>query len=392
MYGQHQAALAELTQSVLTNSELPIFMRQVVTLVARTLAVAYSAIWELLPDGGSLVLRAGNGWRGAAAEGTTLAVAADCPIGSTVLGTTPTIVTDWLDETRFSMPTMLRDHGVISSLCVVIPSQGQPFGSLGVAVTASRMFSNEESAFLQAVANVLALAIERAAANQVIEQQLEARTREIERQLVAAAQDRAVLEERQRLARDLHDSVTQSLYSVTLHAEAATRLLAAGDVTTTATYLHELRDTAQEALDEMRLLIFELRPPVLEQVGLVAALQARLNAVEGRANLETRMIVNEVGDLPSAVEQALYRIAQEALNNALKHASAHRITVQLLRAQSRVTLEIDDDGAGFDSSVARENGGLGLRGIAERVAQLKGILTIHSAPGAGTQLCVEIAV
>jgi hypothetical protein len=79
----------------------------------------------------------------------------------------------------------------------------------------------------------------------------------------------------------------------------------------------------------MRLLIFDLRPPILEQVGLVAALQARLNAVEGRANLQTRLIADELANLPSLAEQALYRIAQEALNNALKHARAQHITVQL---------------------------------------------------------------
>jgi signal transduction histidine kinase len=216
--------------------------------------------------------------------------------------------------------------------------------------------------------------------------------RSIEQQLVAAAQDKAVLEERQRLARDLHDSVTQALYGVTLHAEAALRLLAAGDLTTTAAYLRELRDTAQEALDEMRLLLFELRPPVLEQVGLAAALQARLNAVEGRANLETRLSVEDLGKLPSAVEQALYRIVQEALNNALKHAHARRITVHLLRTDTSVILEVNDDGVGFDVAAAQETGGLGLRGIAERAAQFNGKVTVHSAPGAGTQLRVEIGL
>ena len=94
----------------------------------------------------------------------------------------------------------------------------------------------------------------------------------------------------------------------------------------------------------------------------------------------------------SPEQQALYRIAQEALNNALKHAHAQRITVQLRQVQTRVVLEIIDDGVGFDPAAARENGGLGLRGIAERVAQLGGTLTLQSAAGAGTQLSVEIAL
>jgi signal transduction histidine kinase len=163
-------------------------------------------------------------------------------------------------------------------------------------------------------------------------------------------------------------------------------------VTTATDSLHALQDTAQEALDEMRLLIFELRPPILEQVGLVAAVQARLNAVEGRANLQTRLVADESVNLPSSIEQALYRIALEALNNVLKHARAQRITVQLWQTQRAVTLEIVDDGVGFDPAAVSDHGGLGLRGMAERVAQLGGQLRMQSAPGAGTQLRVEIGL
>ncbi len=288
MYARHQAALAELSQSVLANTDLSILMHQAATLVTRTLAVPYSTIWELLPNRGILVLRLGVGLQEDAVAGTTVEVAANFAIGSTVLGTNPVIVADWPSEVRFNQPSQLRDHGVISSVYVVIPGQPRPFGSLSVDVTASRVFSDEEIHFLQAVASVLALAIE---------QQVEER-RAIEEQRVAAAQDKAILEERQRLARELHDSVTQALYGVTLHAQAARRLLAADEVASAADSLGVLQDTAQEALDEMRLLIFELRPPILEQVGLVAAVQARLNAAEGRANLQTTLIADGDDDLP----------------------------------------------------------------------------------------------
>jgi signal transduction histidine kinase len=227
---------------------------------------------------------------------------------------------------------------------------------------------------------------------QTIEQRFEEQTRAIEEQHLATAQATAILEERQRLARDLHDSVTQALYGITLHAEVARRLLAAGDTATAAGYLSALQETAQEALAEMRLLIFDLRPPILGQVGLAAALQVRLDAVEGRANLQTQLLVDGVGDLPALVEQALYGIAREALNNALKHAHAQHITVHLWQTQASVILEIVDDGVGFDPAAARANGGQGLCGIAERVAQIKGRLTLRSAPGAGAQLRVEVTL
>lgn len=390
MYARHQAALVELTQAALSNTDLSVLLRRAAVLVADTLAVAYSAIWELLPDHSRLVLRSAVGWQDDATARMTVALAKTSPIGTTVLGSAPVIVADWLSETRFMQLPALSDHGVLSSLTVVVPGQTRPFGCLGVDVTAIRMFSDEEICFLQAVANVLALAIERFESNLAIERRVEERTRAIEQLLVAAAQEQAVLEERQRLARDLHDSVIQALYSVTLHAQGARRLLASGELSTAADALRGLQDTAQEALDEMRLLIFDLRPPILEQVGLVAAVQARLNAVEGRANLQTKLIVDGVGDLPSLVEQALYRIAQESLNNTLKHAHAQHVTVRLRRAATAVLLEISDDGVGFDPATAGETGGMGLRGIAERVAQLDGTFILQSVPGAGTWLSVEV--
>jgi PAS domain S-box-containing protein len=202
----------------------------------------------------------------------------------------------------------------------------------------------------------------------------------------------AVLEERQRLARDLHDSVTQGLYGLNLYAEATARLLSTGNVEMAATQLREMRDTAQEALREMRLLIYELRPPVLEEEGLVAALQNRLEAVEERAGLETTFKVEGDGRLPPAIEEGLYRIAQEALNNALRHAHAHRISMYLRQVEPTVILEITDDGVGFDPSTTQERGGLGLRGMEERVEGLSGSLSIDSAPGAGTRVKVTIPV
>ncbi|MFN8503494.1 histidine kinase [Kouleothrix sp.] len=389
MYARHQAAIVELTQAVLSNSPPPVLMHQAAQLVAQTLAVPFSSIWEASSDRGSLVLRAGFGWPDADA-GLTTALEPATPSGAAARGTSPAIVLDWASRPP-GQPAPAQP-GIVSSAYVAIPGPGAPFGSLGVDVTASRRFGEEELDFLRASANVLALANEQARLAQGLEQRVEEHTRAIEQQQLAAAQEQAVLEERQRLARDLHDSVTQALYSVTLHAQGARRLLALGEAASVAEALRALQDTAQEALDEMRLLIFDLRPPVLEQVGLVAAVQARLNAVEGRATLSTRLLADELGALPAAAEQALYRICQEALNNALKHARAHTITVRIQQAAGRIVLEVADDGVGFVPGGVGESGGLGLRGIAERVAQLGGTMALQSAPGTGTTLHVEIGV
>jgi signal transduction histidine kinase len=215
-----------------------------------------------------------------------------------------------------------------------------------------------------------------------------------EETLRKSEREKAVAEERGRLARDLHDSVTQSLFAVTMYADAADRHLAKDQADMAAGNVRKLRRTAREALGEMRLLVYELRPLILEVEGLETALETRLEAVEKRAGLQTEFMV-DVGDrLPHEIEEGLYRIAQESLNNILKHAQAKRVIVSLsfsTRSNS-VILEITDDGVGFDPVVAQEHGGLGLRGIAERADQMGARLELVSEPGAGTTVRVQLEI
>jgi signal transduction histidine kinase len=200
----------------------------------------------------------------------------------------------------------------------------------------------------------------------------------------------AVLEERQRLARELHDSVVQSLYSMTLYADAAALAFVAGKQNVTVNHLQELRNTARGAMQDMRLLIFELHPPALEQEGLVAALQIRLAAVEARAGLQTELAVEGERRLPIVIEQELYRIAQEALNNVMKHARAQHVTIRLQFTDTTVCLQVRDDGLGFDPLTARNAGGMGLHSFEERAAKVGGRVTLESSLGEGTTVTVSI--
>ena len=210
----------------------------------------------------------------------------------------------------------------------------------------------------------------------------------VEEALRQSEREKATVDERNRLARELHDSVAQSMYGVTLLAEVASQLLSSGQTDQVAGHLGELKETARDALAEMRVLICELRPPVLEEEGLASALQSRLEAVESRAGLETEFkLVGELR-LKAQVEEALFRIAQEALNNTLKHAHARRVAVSLYQEGYTVTLEIADDGAGFEPAAARRSGGLGLRGMEERAAEIGARLEIESAAGSGTRVRV----
>jgi signal transduction histidine kinase len=208
--------------------------------------------------------------------------------------------------------------------------------------------------------------------------------------LHAQQEKMAVLEERQRLARDLHDSVTQSIYGVSVLSEATARLLESGETEAGVKNLREMRQAALKALRELRHMIFELRPPELEKLGLVAALRARLTAVEGRAGLKTELEAEDIGDLPLAVADGLYRIAHEAFANSVKHARASKIRLKVERIDDRVVLEILDDGLGFDVDAGRSKGGLGLRGMEERAEKMGGALSIEAYPGQGTLIRVRV--
>ena len=150
------------------------------------------------------------------------------------------------------------------------------------------------------------------------------------------------------------------------------------------------RNTLYKALREMRLLLYELRPPMLEEEGLVGALQQRLNAVEGRTGLHVCLSVDGEIDLPAPVEEGLYRIAQEALNNALRHAAATSVAVRLKADGQGLELDVKDDGGGFDVAAAADRGGLGLASMRERAEALGGRLEIVSHPGAGTTVKVRV--
>ena len=198
------------------------------------------------------------------------------------------------------------------------------------------------------------------------------------------AEAMAVLEERQRLARDLHDSVTQSLYSLSLFSRAGREAAEDGDADRLNRSLTELERNTLHTLREMRLLLYELRPADLEQEGLIQAIELRLNAVERRVNLQLDVQLDELVGLSPSQEVELYHIVVEALNNVVKHAAATRVALHLTQADGYLHLRIVDDGQGFDPAQTR--GGMGLRNIRERVARLDGQLTVISEPGAGTRL------
>jgi signal transduction histidine kinase len=140
----------------------------------------------------------------------------------------------------------------------------------------------------------------------------------------------------------------------------------------------------------MRLLVYELRPPILEQDGLIGALQRRLDTVEGRVGINTRLLTDKIIEVPKEIEGELYHIALEALNNSLKHAKATEVIIKVGKVKERVQLEIIDNGSGFDPENTKDSGGFGLGSMRERAEKLGGMLTFTSDPDKGTTVGVSV--
>ncbi|MCI0440437.1 MAG: PAS domain S-box protein [Chloroflexi bacterium] len=256
-------------------------------------------------------------------------------------------------------------------MAVPLISQGRMIGVLILMSKRADSYRQETHALARAFANQVAIAIENA-------------------RLYQHAQETATLAERARLARDLHDSVTQTVYGISMYTEAARLALAAGKNDVTFEGLREIRNMAREAMADLRLMIFSSHPSTLEQEGLAAAIQARLEAVESRAGFAVEFNVEGSRRPRVAVDLELYYVTQEALNNVIKHAQANSVRVSLTLDENSTVLIIEDDGAGFDVEAAARVGGLGLRSIRERVERIGGKVELRSLPQQGTTLKIEV--
>lgn len=199
----------------------------------------------------------------------------------------------------------------------------------------------------------------------------------------------AASDERQRLARELHDSALQALYGIAMAAQAARRTAEGIPENARLTEaLDYIVDQSETALVELRSLIFGLRPESVAEEGLVAGLRRLAAAVAARHKLQVDLVAETEPEIDDSAKEALYRIAKESLQNVVKHASARVVKLQLLSEDDKVELVIDDDGIGFDSE-ADHPGHLGLGSMKERATAQNLELTVHSRPGAGVEVRVR---
>jgi signal transduction histidine kinase len=261
-------------------------------------------------------------------------------------------------------------EGVRSTMTAPILIGDNVIGAFGLSYCSPRTFSTAERRLLHGLAQRAGLAIQNA-------------------RLYEQAQRAAALEERQRLARELHDAVTQTLFSAALIAEVLPTVWSSNP-TRGGEHLEELRRLTRGAMAEMRTLLVELRPGALSELGLEALLRQIGEATMGRTQIDVTVTVDgQRGEMLAAdVKLALYRITQEALNNVVKHAQARQVGIRLVyQADGGTSLHIADDGRGFDPT-SIPPGHLGVGIIAERAAAIGATLRLDSRPGQGTRIDV----
>lgn len=247
--------------------------------------------------------------------------------------------------------------------------RGLGIGLLMVVYLADHHPDDEELSFLEAVSDQAAVALENS-------------------RLFEQARSLAVMEERQRISRDLHDSVSQALYAISLGAQTARELLN-GNARAAVEPIEYVVSLSDAALAEMRAMIFELRPEALAREGLVAALRRQAASIEARHQVRVETSLPQEPSLTPAAREMFYRVAQEALQNVVKHARATRIVLSLDVGPDAITLVVQDDGRGF-STGGDFPGHFGLVSMRERAVQLGATTTLESAPGEGCTVSVRL--
>ena len=299
------------------------------------------------------------------------------------------LVEDISMDPRAAHPDLITTEGLRAFASVPLRSKEKVLGVINIASHETHKFSPEDIQLLESIAAQIAIAIENAKLHQEVQHKEEVRG-ELLREIFSIQE-----EERRRIARELHDETSQSLASLAASLEAALRVLPASADKVKAR-LRKAQALSISVLDEINKLIYELRPTLLDDLGLVAATRWLADNHLGGAGVTVDFkSVGRERRLPPQVETALFRVIQEAISNIARHAHAKNASIRLHFKRSVVSVNVRDDGSGFDVKEAVGSKdrprGLGLVGMKERVGLVNGTLNIRSYPGGGgTEIDIEI--
>jgi PAS domain S-box-containing protein len=363
---QQQRAIAELGRHALEGRSFAVLLNDAVALVPQILGTEYCAVFELLSDD-QLILSEGAGWKDGAVGNTFLSTGRDSQAGYTLLSHAPVVVEDLGSETRFRASPLQLEHHITSGISVLIHYPGKPFGVLGAYTKKKRSFSGDDVHFLQSIAGILTTAVGR-------------------RQLEAELLDASGREQR-RLGQDLHDGLCQHLIGLQYTASVLAEKLEKGsDLRKEAETIAEL---IRQGTLQARLLARGLSPVNLEANGLMSALRELALNTESLFRITCRFECPQevlVTDNNKAVQ--LYRIAQEAITNAVKHGRSTSVLLSLERSEHQATLKITDNGVGLPDHLEKSSG-MGLRIMQYRSDMIGASLRIAPASKGGTEVtCV----
>ena len=358
-----QGALADLGRRALEHRDLGQLLDYAVALIPRILGIEFCCVFELLPGSEALLLRAGAGWREGLVTRETVSARSDSQEGFTLLSGAPVIIEDLRTETRFRPPALMRDHGVVSGMNVIIRARGKPYGVLSAHTSERREFSDVDVNFLRSAANVLAAAIE---------------SRRLEEELLCTIE-----REQQRIGQDIHDGLCQQLAGIGFSIGLIARDLP--DILGAKSKLTDVVGNIRGAILEARMLARGLSPVQLESDGLMSALQELVSTTEQlfkiscRFNCEQPVLIED-----NAIATHLYRIAQEAIHNAIKHGQATHVSVTLANSDEH-TLTISDNGLGLPAELCSSKG-MGVHIMNYRAGMIGGRLSIAASQGSGTKV------
>jgi PAS domain S-box-containing protein len=365
---RQQNVVAQLGQRALEGRDVVSLLDDAVSLVLQVLGVEFCKILELLPDRHALLLRAGAGWKEGYVGQAMLPTGKESHAGFTLLSSSPVIVEDFQTETRFRTPSLFTEHGIRSGISVIIHGRGRSYGVLGAHTAQLRKFTSDDVHFLQSVADVLAAAIER---------------RGLEEELLNISS-----REQRHIGQDLHDGLCQQLISIEFrNSVLVQKLKNASAARAEAAQIGEfIRDVTLQA----RSLARGLSHTQIDTNGLMMALDTL------SANTAKLFCLDCVFECPQPVRVEnptiathLYRIAQEAISNAIKHAQATSILVSLKQLDGVLTLTIKDNGHGFTRQ--RTGGeGMGLRIMEYRADMIGAMLRVDSTIGKGTTVACRL--
>jgi PAS domain S-box-containing protein len=366
---RQQALVAELGIGALGSDDLESVMDDAAAVVAHTLGVPITAIAQHLPGGEQLLLRAGFGWEEGAVGTVTGAAGHRSLVGHTLAAGAPLVSEDVTTDERFEISDALAALDPVSGVSAVIAGRDRPFGVLAAFSQQRRWFSETDVHFMQAVANVLATAVERSeTAERLIE------VRELERS---------------RIARDLHDEALQDLSRAVAQAAG---LGSAEGAQEASDQLARLLPALQRVGEQLRGAIYDLRLDGEQHRPFAELLQALVEVHRGMAP-DLRIDVRLEDGLPSgslgALGTEILRIVGEALTNARRHAGADHVRVHVGGSRARLHVEVSDDGRGHDASLPVSRGS-GIKGMRERAELLDAQLDLVSRPGGGSLVRVEV--